>query len=124
MGRRVRELRGHTALVISVAFSPDGRFIVAASADGTARVWEANTGQSVALIREHTDSVNSAAFSPDGKYIVTASNDKTARIYGCEVCRPIQEVIALARTRVTRGLTPEEREKYLHEPPRLNSRPD
>ena len=46
-----------------------------------------------------------------------AIRDKTARIYACEVCRPIQDVLALARTRVTRGLTPEEREKYLHEAP-------
>jgi hypothetical protein len=47
-----------------------------------------------------------------------ASRDKTARIYACEVCRPIQDVLALARPRVTRSLTPEEREKYPHEPPR------
>jgi WD40 repeat protein len=115
-GRGVRELRGHKAYVTSVAFSPDSRFVVAASVDGTARVWKTSTGQDVIRIRGHSDEVRSAAFSPDGKYVVTASYDQTARIYACEVCRPIQEILALARTRVTRGLTPEEREKYLHEP--------
>jgi WD40 repeat protein len=113
----VRELRGHKAYVTSVAFSPDSQFVVAASVDGTARVWKTNTGQDVARIHGHSDEVWSAAFGPDGKYIVTASYDKTARIYACEVCRPIQDVLALARMRVTRNLTEEEREKYLHEPP-------
>jgi len=117
-GRSVRELRGHKAFVKWVAFSPDGEFIVAASSDGTSLVWDTKTGQSVAQIRGHTDDAWSAAYSPDGRFIVTASSDKTARIYACEVCRPIPEALALARTRVTRSLTPEEREKYLHEPPR------
>jgi len=114
-GRSVRELRGHKAYVTHVAFSPDGNFIVTSSLDGTARVWEAETGRTIVVIRGHSDEVWSASFSPDGRFVVTASFDKTARIYACEVCRPIQEVLALARTRVTRSLTPEERAKYLHE---------
>src|SRR5262249_12330214 len=42
----------------------------------------------------------------------------TARTWLCEVYRPLPEILVLARPRVTRGLTPEEREKYLHEAPR------
>ena len=53
---------------------------------------------------------------PDGKLVVTASEDKTEQIYACEECGSIEDFLALARTRVTRELTPEEREKYLHEP--------
>lgn len=101
---------------MSAAFSPDGQQIVTASKDKTAQVWEAATGKSVAELRGHTGSVTSAAFSPNGKFVVTASEDKTARIFACEVCGSIEDLLALARTRVTRELTPEEREKYLHEP--------
>ncbi len=121
-GQSVRELRGHKSVVTSAAFSPDNQFVVTGSIDGTARVWEASTGRSVTRIGGHTDEVWSAAFSPDGRYVITASYDKTARIYPCEVCRPMNEVLALARTRVTRSLTPDERERYLHESPR-RSRP-
>lgn len=74
-------LSGHTADINSVAFSPDGRFVVTASADGTARVWDAATGASLGELRGHNGSVNSASFSPDGKFIVTAGVDATVRLW-------------------------------------------
>jgi WD40 repeat protein len=39
----VAELRGHTEMVNSAAFSPDGQFVVTASDDATVQVWEAGT---------------------------------------------------------------------------------
>jgi WD40 repeat protein len=76
-----RPLQGHTDDVNSVAFSPDGSFIVSASSDQTARVWNAATAKLVAELRGHTNKVNSAAFSPDGKLIVTCGDDATVRIW-------------------------------------------
>jgi WD40 repeat protein len=74
-------LNGHTADVNSVVFSPDGRLVVTASADGTARVWDAALGSSRGELRGHSGSVNSASFSPDGKFIVTAGSDATVRLW-------------------------------------------
>lgn len=74
-------MRGHRSGVNSVAFSPDGRFVLTASLDGTARVWNVNTGQQTAELSGHTQRVNRAVFSPDGTRIVTASNDGTARLW-------------------------------------------
>ncbi|HSE16778.1 MAG TPA: WD40 repeat domain-containing protein [Pyrinomonadaceae bacterium] len=74
-------LEGHTGDINSVAFSPDGRSVVTASADGTARVWDAATGKSLGELRGHSGSVNSASFSPDGKFIVTAGDDATVRLW-------------------------------------------
>ncbi|MHC5722455.1 MAG: WD40 repeat domain-containing protein, partial [Nostoc sp.] len=65
---------------ISASFSPDGKRIVTASQDGTARVWDIS-GKQLAELQGHTGSVISASFSPDGKRIVTASIDKTARVW-------------------------------------------
>lgn len=60
--------------------------------------------------------MHSAAFSLHGKFVVTASEDNTGQIYACEICGSVGDLLALARTRVTRELTREEREEYLHEP--------
>ncbi|MER9134748.1 TIR domain-containing protein [Mesorhizobium sp. M0830] len=79
--RRGSTLNGHELAVTSATFSPDGTDIVTASADGTARVWEAATGAQVLALKGHEKAVTSAAFSPDGTRIVTASADRTARVW-------------------------------------------
>ena len=71
-------LQGHTDLVNSVAFSPDGRHIVSGSLDQTIQVWDAQTGGQVGNpFQGHTESVNSVAFSPDGRHIVSGSLNQT-----------------------------------------------
>ena len=69
---------------MSAAFSPDGERVVTASGDGTARIWDAESGAQLATLRGHEGCVNSAAFSPDGERVVTASDDGTARIWDAD----------------------------------------
>jgi WD40 repeat protein len=75
---------GHADVVWSAAFSPDGRRLVTASADKTARIWDRQTSKAIVTLSGHQGIVYSAAFSPDGRRIVTASGDKTARIWDAE----------------------------------------
>jgi WD40 repeat protein/serine/threonine protein kinase len=74
-------LSGHRERLPSAAYSPDGTRIVTASADKTARIWDAHTGTQLAVLFGHRERLSSAAYSPDGSRIVTASIDKTARIW-------------------------------------------
>ena len=69
----------HGGIVPSAQFSPDGKRILTASYDGTARVWDVQTGQPLTEPMKPGGTVNSAQFSPDGKRIVTAS--RHARVW-------------------------------------------
>src|ERR1700722_329952 len=74
-------LKGHSAAVHFASFSPDGKRVVTASEDHTARIWDADTGKPVGEAMTHGETVISASFSSDGKRVVTASEDHTARIW-------------------------------------------
>jgi WD40 repeat protein len=65
----------------SMAFSPDGKYVLTASDDGTPKLWDAATGALVRTFSGHTNIVRSVAFSPDGNYVLTGGLDDTARLW-------------------------------------------
>jgi len=72
---------GHSASVLAVAWSPDGRFVLTGSADHTACLWEAATGIEIQRFRGHIKAVHSVAFSLDGRSVMTGSFDQTIRFW-------------------------------------------
>ena len=85
-------LRGHSAAVESVTVSPDGSWIVTGSADHTARVWDARTGQPLLELTGHTGVIYSVAVSANGSRIVTGSADGTARVWDAKSARTLLEL--------------------------------
>src|SRR5271157_5229095 len=81
----------HDANLITASFSPDGRWVVTASEDGTARVWEVASGKAVGQPLRHNGVIKSVAFSPDGKRVVTASADGTARVWEAATGKAVGE---------------------------------
>jgi WD40 repeat protein/tRNA A-37 threonylcarbamoyl transferase component Bud32 len=72
---------GHTGQVNSVCYSPDGSRLATGSGDGTAKVWDARTGQQLLTLKGHTLPVTSVCFSPDGSRLATGSHDSTAKVW-------------------------------------------
>ena len=83
----------HDKSVNSASFSPDGQFIVTASYDNTAKIWNAQTGKQVGETMKHDNIVYSASFSPDGQFIVTASDDNTAKIWNAQTGKQVGETM-------------------------------
>jgi WD40 repeat protein len=79
-GAEFNRLEGHTGLVWSVVFSPDGKLLATGGDDGTARLWD-TSGKQLALLKGHTGLVRSVVFSPDGKLLATSGEDRTARLW-------------------------------------------
>jgi WD40 repeat protein len=67
---------GHMAVVVGVAFTPDGKQLVSASNDKTLRVWDVESGRTIRTIRGEMApgswGANYAmALSPDGRWLAT-----------------------------------------------------
>jgi len=76
-------LLGHTSEIVTTQMSPAGDRFVTASLDGTARIWDMHSGNSLALLRDSAELAN-ARFSPDGSRIITADLDGLAQLYDAD----------------------------------------
>ncbi len=79
----LKTLTGHTDIVFSVAYSPDGSLIATGSWAGPIRLWDGATGQKKKILGEHVDlrGVYSLAFSPDGLTLASGNTDGTIRLW-------------------------------------------
>jgi WD40 repeat protein len=83
-GRLIGTLRGHTDLVVALAYHPQRNLLASAGYDNTIRIWDLDRLDTLVVLKGHTAEVGSLAFSPDGRLLASGSGDRTVRIWDYE----------------------------------------
>lgn len=109
-GQELLTLTGHTASVWGISFSPDGKTIATGSNDKTLRFWDATTGKELLTLPIEVP-VFQIMFSPDQTRIIVAGLGTTQVLFV-----QTEDLFALAKSRVSRDLTIEECQRFLHVP--------
>jgi eukaryotic-like serine/threonine-protein kinase len=79
----------HSAAVLDIAWSPDGKKIASASADKTVHIWNAKSKNPILIYRNHAKPVSAVAWSPDGSRIVSGSWDTTVQVWNVPTGRKL-----------------------------------
>ena len=96
-GKEIRQFEGHSASIFSVAFSPNGKYVLTgggsfwSNQDLSARLWNRHTGEEIHRL-QHRWIVFSVSFSPDGQRILTASFDGTAGLWDTTTGKQIRRL--------------------------------
>lgn len=97
----------YTAVVWSVEFSPDGRWLVSTHGDGAILVWDVAERQLAANLNGHSGPVRAVTYSPDGKHIASASEDQTVIIWGAATVRKEAALIGHSSRVMTVAFSPD-----------------
>ncbi len=71
----------HGRPITKTALSASGHYLLTASADGTAVLWDGSSGAHIAVLGGHTKDITHAKFSFDEQQLLTTSADNTARLW-------------------------------------------
>jgi len=96
LGEIEHRLRGHTAKILDIAVSPDGKLAASASWDHTVGLWRLPEAKRIALLKGHAGPVNTVSFAGDGKRFYSGGYDGTVRLWrtdgaSAQAARPVVE---------------------------------
>ncbi|XP_057549293.1 protein HIRA-like isoform X2 [Amaranthus tricolor] len=77
----VMTLRGHTADVVDLNWSPDDSMLASGSLDNTIHIWNMSNGICTAVLRGHSSLVKGVTWDPIGAFLASQSDDKTVIIW-------------------------------------------
>ena len=92
-GRSFRSLEGHSDLIFSVAFNPNGEILASGSGDNQIKLWDWQTGTELKTLSGHQNGITRVVFSPDGTLLASASQDNTIKLWNWQEGREIQSFL-------------------------------
>lgn len=72
---------GHSNGILHASYSKNGKYIMTASMDKTARIWDAYSGKLLSVLYGHSDYVNRIQSTDDSRLAITASNDNSIKVW-------------------------------------------
>ena len=99
---RVQVLSGHTDVVTSLSYAPNGRLLASGSWDKTVRLWDFAKGTSLVLTG-HPGGVRSVAFSPNNQIVASAGfpSDKSIRLWSAPDGLPMRTLESHSSAEIT-----------------------
>jgi WD40 repeat protein len=101
-GESVADLVEDKGMVYQVQYSPDGRWLVSASSDGSVTVWDVDHRTPRTVASADNSALFAAAFSSDGKQVVTGGRERVIRVWDVPRLRllaehfgPVETVLAV-----------------------------
>merc|ERR1719345_413762 len=98
----IRQFKGHTGDVMSLALSDDCRTMVTGACDAKAKLWDIASGKCVQTFTGHSSDVNAVAMFPGGNAFATASDDWTCKLWDI---RADQQINCFGDDTVTKAIT-------------------
>lgn len=106
--RERNRLEKHSAMVVSVRFSPDGKKLASGSYDKTIKFWDVATGKEIGSLRNNAE-INSVSFSTDGKILASGSYDKTIKLWDVTTGKEITTLNGHSAPVVSVNFSPDEK---------------
>jgi WD40 repeat protein len=104
------DLEGHHDGINSIEFNAIGSEIITASKDGSARLWDARSGEQIGSVEIKGAEIRQAKFASNGERIWTLSSDEVVRVWPAFVT--LQSMVDYAKVRVKRQLTSRQRLEF------------
>ncbi len=89
-GREIQTFKGRTYRIQTVAYSPDGQFIMTGHKDGALTLWNVSTGREIRSFAKQNTSIHQIIFSPNGRFVLTGNNDGTMTLWEVSSGRKIR----------------------------------